>query len=80
MVMVRFDNVVEICALRCRTIVPVVSQEAVVCCYCWDIFLEKVLANLDRSGNVNSRCPAYIVPVEYFYQAQFAEYMKISAT
>ncbi|VDM19934.1 unnamed protein product [Wuchereria bancrofti] len=62
--------------VRYRSIVPVVSQEAVEGSYCWDTFLEKVLAKLDRSGDVNSRCPAYVVPVEYFYQAQFAEYMK----
>lgn len=62
--------------VRYRSIIPVVDREPIESSYCWDAFLEKLLAKLDRSGDVNSRCPAYVIPVECFYQAPFAEYMK----
>uniref|UniRef100_A0A915PQE6 BAH domain-containing protein n=1 Tax=Setaria digitata TaxID=48799 RepID=A0A915PQE6_9BILA len=62
--------------VRYRPVVPVVDQKPVEGSYCWDEFLEKLLIKLDRSGSVNSRCPTDVVPVECFYQAPFAEYMK----
>uniref|UniRef100_A0A1I7VZ48 Scm-like with four MBT domains protein 2 n=1 Tax=Loa loa TaxID=7209 RepID=A0A1I7VZ48_LOALO len=62
--------------IRYRSLIPVVDQESIKDSYCWNAFLEEILVKLDRCGDVNSRCPAYVVPVEYFYQAPFAEYMK----
>lgn len=62
--------------VRYRSIIPVVERESVPGSYCWHGFLEKILVKLDRAGDVNSRCPAYVVPVECFYQAPFSEYMK----
>ncbi|MCP9260738.1 Mbt repeat protein [Dirofilaria immitis] len=62
--------------VRYRPIVPVIDQEPIEDSYCWDAYLEKILVKLDRPGDVNARCPTYVVPVECFYQAPFAEYMK----
>ncbi|VDM98487.1 unnamed protein product [Thelazia callipaeda] len=61
---------------RYRPVVPVVSREVVLNSYSWEAYIEKILKNLNEKNDIAAHCPAYFVPVHYFYQAPFAEYMQ----
>ncbi|CAG9529964.1 unnamed protein product [Cercopithifilaria johnstoni] len=62
--------------VRYRSVIPAVDQERIKGNYSWGTFLGGLLRTLSRSGDVRSRCPEYIVPVESFHEAPLIEYMK----